>query len=354
LWQGTDGRRGQRERSRIKLIAMTALSPLSIGGLQLESPVLLAPMAGYTDLPFRLTVRRLGGLGLAYSEMLSPHSILQGRGKRRKEMLATNPEDKPLGYQLYGTDAGMMADAARWLQEQGAVVIDINMGCPKRRIACAGPGAGLLRNPLEAVRLAERVVEAVSIPVTAKLRLGWDSRTFVAGDLARDLERAGVAAITIHGRTADQGYRGEVDLDGIRRVAESVVSVPVIGNGDIDSPAAALEMVEVTGCAGVMLGRGLTKDPWLARDISRALAGLPALPPPSLSERWQEFRDLLERTAGHHGEEKAAILFRKWIPPWASRLKIGREGLLSLLKIPDLQTLRMALEELEPDEGDAP
>ena len=188
--------------------------------------------------------------------MVSPESILLGKGHRRREILATSPEDNPLAYQIYGKNPEAMGQAAQWLQDRGAILVDINMGCPQRDITSSGAGAALLRTPGDAVRLAERVAAAVSIPVTVKLRLGWGADSMVAAEMAREMERSGVAAITIHGRTRSQGFGGETSLDGIRRVVESVERIPVIGNGDVNTPEAALKMMDETGCAGVMVGRG--------------------------------------------------------------------------------------------------
>lgn len=318
---------------------------LQIGSLSLETPVLLAPMAGYTDLPFRTILRSLGGLGLAYTEMVSPQSVLFGKGNRRNEILATSLEDRPLAHQIYGTDPQLMSDAARWLEDHGAVVVDINMGCPQREITSSSAGAALLRNPLAAARLAEQVVNSVSIPVTAKLRLGWDAQSIVATELAQDLERAGVAAITVHGRTREQGFVGQVNLDGIRRVVESVERIPVIGNGDIISREAGLRMLRETGCSAIMVGRGAVRDPWLIRDLWRALQGLPQLPQPTYGERLGLLREQFERSILHYGERYAVPIFRRWLAERARQLNWSKERMLRTLKIGTIPEMRQALEE---------
>lgn len=319
---------------------------LQIGALSLETPLLMAPMAGYTDLGFRMILRSMGGLGLAFAEMLSPHSILFGGGKRRREMLATSPADRPLGYQIYGTDPGLMSEAARWLEGWGASVVDINMGCPQREITSSDAGAALLKDPALAVKIAERVVAAVSIPVTVKMRLGWSSESIVAADLARDMERAGVAAVTVHGRTRHQAFKGKVDLDGIRRVVEAVERIPVIGNGDVTSPEAAMRMLRETGCAGIMVARGAVKDPWLVRHIWQAVRGLPPLDPPSREERLWLLRHHFEQTVLNNGEQKAAVIFRKWIPGYSARLGLQKQLLVRLMRITDHSEMRDALAEL--------
>ena len=319
---------------------------LCIGGLTLETPVLLAPMAGFTDLPFRLILRRLGGLGLAFAEMVNPPSVLFGGGKRRREILATAPSDRPLGYQIYGTDPHMMAEAARWLEGHGADVIDINMGCPRREITSGGGGAALLKRPDLAVRIAQAVVAAVGVPVTVKMRLGWGPGELVAPGLARELEGVGVAAITVHGRTRAQGFGGSADLEGIRRVVEAVQRIPVVGNGDVTSPAAALRMLSETGCAGVMVARGAVRDPWLIRDIWRALRGLPPLPAPTRAERLALVREQFEGSVLHYGERHAVAIFRRWIPETCKKLDLDRETMLRLLRVTGIEEMRRELEGL--------
>ncbi len=319
---------------------------LQIGDLKLATPILLAPMAGFTDLPFRMSVRPLGGVGLACAEMVNSPSVLLGGGKRRGEILATVPEDSPLGYQIYGTDPQLMTAAARWLEANGAGLIDINMGCPRREITSSGAGSAILKTPELAVRVAERVVASVSIPVTVKMRLGWEEGTLVAPDLARELEKAGVAAITVHGRTRAQGFGGVVDLSGIRRVVEAVERIPVIGNGDVTSPEAALRMLRETGCRGIMVARGALRDPWLVRDIWQALRGLPPLPVPSRADRILLLLDQFERSILHYDEKHAVAIFRRWIPELSKKLELGKETMLRLLRIAEIEEMRRTLAEL--------
>lgn len=280
---------------------------------------------------------------MAFAEMVNPQSVLWGGGKRRAEILATDPADRPLGYQIYGTDPRLMCDTARWLEERGATLIDINMGCPRREITSCGAGSALLKEPIKAARLAEQVVASVSIPVTAKLRLGWEAGSMVAPDLARDLERAGVAAVTVHGRTRAQAFAGEVDLGGIRRVVEAVERIPVIGNGDVTSPEAALRMLRETGCAGVMVARGAIRDPWLIRDVWQALRGLPPLPEPTRAERARLLLELFEGCVLHHGEKHAVPAFRKWIPEASKKLGLSKEAMIRLLRIDEVDDVRQAL-----------
>lgn len=319
---------------------------LNIGPIALETPVLFAPLAGYSDLAFRLGIRRLGGVGLAYTEMLSPSSLLMNKAKRLNSLLATTEEDNPLGYQIYGTNAETLARAAVLLESRGAKLVDINMGCPQRKISHHGAGAGLLRNPAEAVRIAATVVKSVSIPVTVKLRLGWDLQNRVAHEMVPALEEAGVAALTIHGRTRCQGYTGKADLEEIRKVVKAARRVPVIGNGDITSPAAARTMFNDTGCAAIMIGRGPLKNPWLARDIWNDLRGAPAAPAPT-REEWVQFAlDHFDRMVELYNPTGATLLFRKWIPQYLRRLLAGRQHLVTMMMIQDATLMRNAIEDL--------
>lgn len=316
--------------------------PLTIGGLALQSPVILAPMAGYTDLPFRLCIRSLGGLGLAFTELLNPDSLVHGKSLKRLQLVATRPDDQPLGYQLYGRDPEKVAMGARWVEEHGAPLVDINMGCPQRKISGRGSGAGLLRTPDLAIAIVRRVLDSVRVPVTVKMRLGWDNAD-TAVELVREFERMGIAAATIHGRTRMQGFSGRVDLDAMRRVVEAAEHIPVIANGDIVSVEAARETFARTNCAGVMLGREPLKNPWLIRDIARDLAGGPPLPPPSTEERVAYMLRHLDLSIGFYGEAPAVLLFRKWIRLYLSGRPFDRALLAELMQIRSMAELRTRL-----------
>ncbi|MBN1675522.1 MAG: tRNA-dihydrouridine synthase family protein [Kiritimatiellae bacterium] len=316
---------------------------LIIGGTELPTPVLLAPMAGYTDLPYRLCIRRLGGVGLAFTELLNPQSLVRGGGRKRAALIATCPEDAPLAWQLYGNEPDRMAQAAQWLEAHGAPFVDINMGCPQKKITGKGRGAALLRTPELAVEILRRVRQAVRIPVSAKLRLGWEAGERVAPALARALEQAGAAALTVHARTRAQGYRGRADWTGIREVVEAVSRIPVIGNGDIDSAASARRMFGETGCAAVMIGRGVVRHPWLIRDIWRDLEGLEPLPEPTPAD-WAAFsQSHFDGMLQLYGPRTAVLLFRRWLAPYAKGLGLAREALISLYTIADPAELAGAI-----------
>jgi tRNA-dihydrouridine synthase B len=244
--------------------------PSAAGGLALSSNLLLAPVANYCDLAFRLVCREQGGLGLACTDLLSPQGLLRGTA-RSLDIAATNEADSPVCMQLYGGDPEILAEGAIWAVEHGADVIDINMGCPVDKVTKKDGGSKLLCDPDRTVKIAERIAIAVEkqtkgrVPVTAKVRLGWDASCIVAPELARRLEKVGIRQITVHGRTTEQRFKGEVNHAGIREVVEAVDSIPVIGNGDVTTQEGVIQMMEKTGCAGVMIGRGSFSSPWIFR-----------------------------------------------------------------------------------------
>src|SRR5438874_1023280 len=225
---------------------------MRLGALTLQSNLFLSPLAGYTNLPFRLTVREVGGVGLATTDLVNARSLLEKNHKALK-LIETSPADRPLAVQLFGSVAEEMRDAAVYLESIGVASIDINMGCPVRKVCRVGGGSAMMTELEKTAELVKGMVDAVKIPVTAKMRLGWDEENLTAPDLARALERVGVAAIFVHGRTRQQGFSGTINLAGIRAVVSTLRTIPVIGNGDVTTPEAAKKMLEDTGCAGVSI-----------------------------------------------------------------------------------------------------
>ena len=214
------------------------VAAMRFGRLLLDSNLCLSPLAGYTNLPFRLTLRELGGLGLATTDLVNARSLLEKNPKALK-LIETCAEDSPLAIQLFGSVPEEMRDAAICLEASGIASVDINMGCPVRKVCRVGGGSAMMAELGKTTALVQGMVQAVKIPVTAKMRLGWDHQNITAPDLARALEDVGVAAIFVHGRTREQGFGGAVNLDGIRAVVSAVKQIPVIGNGDVTTPEAA-------------------------------------------------------------------------------------------------------------------
>jgi nifR3 family TIM-barrel protein len=295
--------------------AMLRLFPMKIGPVQLRTPMLLAPMAGYCDLPFRILCRELGGVGLACTDLLNCHSILKGH-PRALQLAATAPADQPLCMQLYGNCRDPLPDAARWAADHGAVIIDINMGCPVDKVAKKNGGSLLLCDVGSTVRLAESIVKAVrdrNVPVTAKVRLGWDRTRIVAPRLAAMLENIGIAAVTVHGRTTEQMFKGQADLDGIAEVVAAVKSIPIIGNGDITEPEHVTRMMTHTGCAGVMIARGAIRTPWIFARAEQLLRTGIAGPEPSQLEKMCIIRRHLQLLLEHLGEHDAILCLSRRI-----------------------------------------
>lgn len=282
---------------------------MKIGNITLEAPLALAPMAGVTDLPFRLICRELGA-GLTVSEMVSAKGLLY-KNVKTTEMLQIAPGERPTAIQLFGSVPEELAEAARKVEASGADIIDFNMGCPVTKIVNNHEGSALMKNPLLAHDILAAMVKAVKIPVTVKFRAGWDAEHKNAVEIAKAMEEAGVAAVAVHGRTREQFYEGKADWNIIRQVKEAV-KIPVFGNGDIFSAADGLRMLEQTGCDGLMVGRGADGNPWLFRQLKAALAGEEYAPEgPSLEERMALLKRHLEMLIDFKGEYIAVKEMRR-------------------------------------------
>ena len=289
----------------------------ALGSLPLKSNLFLSPLAGYTNLPFRLTLREIGGLDLATTDLVNARSLLE-RNPKAFKLIESCPEDRPLAVQLFGSAPEEMRDAALYLESIGISSVDINMGCPVRKVCRVGGGSAMMTELDKTAALVRGMVDAVKIPVTAKMRLGWDDENITAPELARTLEGVGVAAIFVHGRTREQGFSGTVKLAGIRKVVEAVRSIPVIGNGDVTTAQAAKRMFDETGCAGVSIGRGAFYNPWIFVHTEHYLRTGELLPEPSFEERIRVLRRHLDLMIQVFGEEHGCRMFRK-VAPWYSK-----------------------------------
>jgi tRNA-dihydrouridine synthase B len=297
---------------------------VQLGPLILQSNLFLSPLAGYTNLPFRLTVREVGGLGLATTDLVNARSLLEKNSKALK-LIETSPPDRPLAVQLFGSVPEEMRHATIYLESLGVNSIDINMGCPVRKVCRVGGGSAMMTEAAKTAKLVRGMVEAVKIPVTAKMRLGWDDENITAPDLARALEDVGVAAIFIHGRTREQGFSGTINLGGIRAVVEAVKTIPVIGNGDVTTPEAAKKMLNETGCAGVSIGRGAFYNPWVFQHTLHYLETGELLPEARFEERVRVMCRHLDLMIEVFGEEHGCRMFRKVAPWYAKRFGPANE-----------------------------
>ncbi|HPU02043.1 MAG: tRNA dihydrouridine synthase DusB [Firmicutes bacterium] len=253
-----------------------------IGPLHIHPPLALAPMAGITSHPFRLLARR-HGCGLVFSEMIHARALLHG-GSYSRQLTFFEEAERPIGFQLVGSDPELLAAAARQAEALGADLIDLNLGCPSSRIVRNGEGGALMRRPQLCSDIFKAVAEAVSCPVTVKMRKGWDNQSVNVVEIARRAEEAGLAAVTVHGRTVAQGYGGKADWEIIAAVKEAV-SIPVFGNGDVASADDAAAMLEQCRCDGVMIGRAALGNPWIFEQVRARLEGRPVPAPPALPER---------------------------------------------------------------------
>ena len=263
---------------------------MRIGEVALESPLVVAPMAGMTDTAFRRLVKRHGGCGLVVTEMVSSEGLVRGID-RTLEYAEYTEAERPVSIQIFGGDPDRMADAARIVEGMGANIVDVNMGCPVPKIAKHQAGCSLMREPEHAARIIGAMVKAVRIPVTVKMRKGWDDKEINAEDVARRVEGAGAAAITIHGRTAKQSYSGSADWDFVAKVANAL-SIPVFGSGDCVEPEQIVERLR-QGVSGVYVGRGVLRNPWILAQAQDLLDGRPARHVP-LEERGQFLLDYIE------------------------------------------------------------
>ncbi len=254
-----------------------------IGTVEVRNPLVLAPMEDVSNLPFRLIAKQIGQPGLMFTEFVSAMAIHYGAVKTFKKM-RIHPSERPLGIQIFGADVDTMVETARICEEAGCDILDINMGCWVPKVCKTGAGAALLKDPDQAEAIVKAVVNAVKIPVTVKVRAGWDYSLFAAPELAKRFQGAGVKALTLHARFAKQGFEGQADWTLIKQLRE-VLTIPLIGNGDVKTPDDARKMLAETGCDGVMVGRAAISNPWALQRIHAGLHNLPIPNEPTIQER---------------------------------------------------------------------
>ena len=315
---------------------------LTLGSVDVQPPLFLAPMAGVTDRDFRLIVRRIGGVGVVAMEFVSSRAIVGGHPKVG-DLMYFSQEERPLSIQIYGSDVETMARAAEVVQELGADLCDINMGCPANKVLKGCAGAALMADLPLAEKMIAEVGSRLEIPLTVKFRLGLQDQETTYLELGRICEANGVAAVALHARSAKQMFRGEADWSTIARLKQEV-SIPVIGNGDINEPDDALRMLSETGCDGVMIGRAATRNPWIFRQIEvRLSAG--ELQEPSLEERRQLILGHFHMVAERENERFALHKLRKFTGWYTHGLPHGRKLRQKINQLPDVKSFLVAVEE---------
>jgi len=306
------------------------------------NPFVLAPMAGITDFPFRMICKAFGA-GLVFSEMVSVEALIREH-RRTYDMLRTDPAERPVAFQIFGSKPASMAEAAHIVSRGEVDFIDINMGCPVPKILKSGAGAALLRDIGLAKEVMSAVVSASKVPVTIKIRLGWDSRSIVAIDIAQAAEAIGIAAVTVHGRTKTQGFSGSADWSMIKHVKDSV-GIPVIGNGDVHMAHDAKRMMEETGCDGIMIGRAIQGYPWIFREARKYFETGIVPPPPTIEERKTVMLRHLDDMVNVVGENVGIREMRKHLCWYTKGLRNGGEFRTRINCLSHVDDVKLAIQE---------
>lgn len=315
---------------------------IRIDKIELEMPVILAPMSGVTDMPFRRLVKRMGA-GLVISEMIASQAMVR-QVRQTMKMIEKSPEELPMAVQLAGCEPSVMAEAARLNEDLGAQIIDINMGCPVKKVVNGHAGSSLMRDEALAARIIEATVRAVKVPVTLKMRTGWDDNTRNAPRLAKIAEECGVKMITIHGRTRCQLYNGRADWAFIRQVKDAV-KVPVIGNGDVVSIEDAQNLLQQSGADGVMVGRGCYGRPWFINQIGHFLKTGTCLPDPDLATQQLIVKTHLDDILSHYGVATGIKIARKHVGWYSKGLTNSTDFRVNVNRVEDPTTMHQLIDE---------
>jgi tRNA-dihydrouridine synthase B len=315
-------------------------NPMSIRDILKHNPLVLAPMAGVTDFPYRMICRELGA-GLVFSEMVSSEALIREH-ERTHSLLCTDPAERPVAFQIFGSKPASMAKAAHIVSQGEVDFIDINMGCPVPKILKSGAGSALLRDIGLAKEIMSAVVNSSKVPVTVKIRLGWDSTSIVAANLALAAESVGITAISVHGRTKVQAFSGRSDWSMIKAVKESV-GIPVIGNGDVRSALDVRRMMDETGCDGVMIGRAIQGNPWIFREAKQFLETGTIPSPPSLDERHAVMMRHLAEMIRLSGKNRGLCEMRKHLSWYTKGLHDGAEFRARINHLTDTEAVKQAI-----------